>query len=196
MLIPFILEKALSLYHNREAVVSVDKRFTYKEFADRVYRLANALGSMNSLKGDRIAILHENSHEFLETYFAVAQLGCILVPINVRLSPKEIAFIINDSGAHTLIASRRFREQVNLLIDKESCQVRLILTGEENINDSTESYYYEKMLREHGNTPPAVPDLSDDETAHIYYTSGTTGRPKGVMLSHKNVCIHSLAAIG
>ena len=89
MNIPFILKKALSLYSEKEAVISEDKRYTYIQFADRVFRLSNSLRSLGIRKGDRIAILHHNSHEFLETYFAAAQLGSILVPLNIRLSSNE-----------------------------------------------------------------------------------------------------------
>lgn len=115
MNIPFILEKALSLYANKEAVVSGEARFTYKQFAERVYRLANVLQANGVGQGDCVAILHQNSHEFLESYFATAQLGAIINPLNFRLSPKELAFILRDSDASLLIASERFKDGVESL---------------------------------------------------------------------------------
>lgn len=195
MNISFILEKALSLYADNEAVVCGENRFTYRQFAGRIYRLANSLLSRGIGKGDRIAILHQNSHEFLECYFAAAQLGAILNPLNIRLSPNELAFIIKDSGATMLIASRRFGEQVNALNELETGLNQIIWTGEGETPGPFKSFDYEKVLKGENATPPPMPAISDDDVAHLYYTSGTTGRPKGVMLSHKNICTHALGAI-
>lgn len=195
MNIPFILEKALSLYPDKEAVVCRDKRFTYRQFGDRVYRLASFLHSNGVGMGDRVAILHQNSHEFLESYFAAAQLGAILNPLNFRLSPKELSFILKDSGATLLITSNRFGDQVQSLMEMKSGLNQIIWTGLEKIPTSVESVRYEEVLRGESAIPPPTPDISDDDVAHLYYTSGTTGRPKGVMLSHRNVYIHALASI-
>jgi len=195
MNIPFILEKALSLYADKEAVVCRDKRFTYRQFGDRVYRLASFLHSNGVGMGDRVAILHQNSHEFLESYFAAAQLGAILNPLNFRLSPRELSFILKDSGATLLITSNRFGDQVQSLMEVKSGLNQIIWTGLEEIPKSFESVRYEEALRGESAIPPPTPDISDDDVAHLYYTSGTTGRPKGVMLSHRNVYIHALASI-
>jgi acyl-CoA synthetase (AMP-forming)/AMP-acid ligase II len=193
--IPFILDKALSLYADKEAVVCGEKRFTYRAFGDRVYRLANYLKSIGVGKGDCAAILHQNSHEFLETYFAAAQLGAILNPLNFRLSPQELAYIVTDSGASRLIASGRFAEKVVSLTEMQTGLRQIIWTGEEDVSISFESVHYEDALKGVPATPSALPDVSDDDVVHLYYTSGTTGRPKGVMLSHRNVCVHALAAV-
>lgn len=196
MIIPFLLEKALSLYADNEAVVCGKARFTYREFADRVYGLANFLRGTGIEKGGCVAILHQNSHEFLESYFAVAQLGAILNPLNFRLSPKELAFILRDSGASHLIASRRFIPVLELVLKMETGLNQVVLTGRKGEESpSFESMGYEDILRGESAVPPPIPEMSDHDVAHLYYTSGTTGEPKGVMLSHKNVCIHALAAI-
>jgi len=195
MNISFILEKALSLYAHKEAVVSGKARFTYRQFAERVYRLANFLWAKGIRQGDCVAILHQNSHEFLESYFAAAQLGAILNPLNFRLSPRELAFILKDSGASLLIASERFRESVESLAAGEISLTQVLWTGPGEKASSFESVHYEDALK--GEQPVArpLPQISDDDVAHLYYTSGTTGLPKGVMLSHKNVCVHALAAV-
>ena len=195
MIIPFILEKAVSLYADKEAVVCNEKRFTYQQFADRIYCLANFLRSAGIGRGDCIAILHPNGHEFLESYFAVAQLGAILNPLNVRLSPKELAFILKDSGASVLIASRRFGKNIESLFEMETGLNHILWTDKGEAVDLFESFDYEDALKKERPAPPSVPSIADDDVAHLYYTSGTTGRPKGVMLSHKNVCIHALSAI-
>jgi acyl-CoA synthetase (AMP-forming)/AMP-acid ligase II len=196
MNIPFILEKALSLYGDKEAVVCGDVRLTYREFARRTWKLANFLKREGIGKGDCIAILHHNSHEFLEAYFAAAQLGAILNPLNFRLSPQELAFILKDSGARLLIGARRFNPTVASVMSHGTALRRIILTGAEPDPPVSDPADYEAVLNGEKGTCPKGPDISDNDVAHLYYTSGTTGRPKGVMLSHKNVCHHALAAIG
>jgi len=195
MNIPFILDKALSLYADKEAVVSGEARFTYRQFAERINRLANFLRAKGIGQGDCVAILHQNSHEFLESYFATAQLGAILNPLNFRLSARELAFILKDSGASLLIASDRFKESVESLAEGEISLTQVIWTGLGEIFSSFESVHYEDVLRGEKASAPPLPEISDDQVAHLYYTSGTTGHPKGVMLSHKNVCVHALAAV-
>ena len=197
MNIPFILEKALSLYESKEAVVSGPLRFTYGKFASRVYKLANALKKRGISKGDRVAILHNNSHEFLECYFAAAQIGAIVNPLNFRLSAAELAYIIKDSGALVLICAPQFAASLDEL-KREGVWLRTVLiTGRDHDVDhnSYEILGYEEALGAERPDPPPLPSIHADDIAHLYYTSGTTGRPKGVMLSHKNVCIHALGAI-
>lgn len=197
MNIPFILEKAVSLYENREAVVSEGKRFTYGDFANRVYRLSNLFKQIGLSKGHCIAILHHNSHEFLEAYFAAAQIGAILNPINFRLSPAEIAFILKDSGASVLIASSKFSSAVSSLLELKVDLKSIIITGPANHLTALpkEALNYEKAVGSQTPSPPPSPDIADEDIAHLYYTSGTTGKAKGVILTHKNVCFHALAAI-
>ena len=195
MNIPFILEKALSLYAEKEAIVSEGRRFSYGEFAERVYKLANFLRSMGIRKGDCVAILHQNSHQFLEAYFSTAQIGAIINPLNIRLSPRELAFILKDSGAMILIASKRLRGSVKSLEDLGIRLRHVIWTGEGDETPVFKAIDYEEAIREQGSEPASISGLSDNDVAHLYYTSGTTGKPKGVMLTHKNVCTHALATI-
>jgi acyl-CoA synthetase (AMP-forming)/AMP-acid ligase II len=196
MNIPFILEKALSLYADKEAVVCGEARFTYRQFAERVYRLAHFLRSKGVRQGDCVAILHQNSHEFLESYFAAAHVGAILNPLNFRLSPNELAFILRDSGASLLIVSDRFEQEVESVWEMRTDLNQVVWTGSAvETSVPCDSMYYEDVLRDEKAVAPSLPDISDDDVVHLYYTSGTTGRPKGVMLSHKNVCIHALSAV-
>ncbi|HDG97640.1 MAG TPA: fatty acid--CoA ligase [Desulfobacterales bacterium] len=197
MNIPFILEKAISLYENKEAVISQGKRFTYGGFASRVYRLSNLFKQIGLSKGHCIAILHHNSHEFLEAYFAAAQIGAILNPLNFRLSPAELAFVLNDSEATVLIAASRFTSLLQEMLQHKTKVKTLILTGpgEGSVSLPLETLGYDHEIAAQNTPNPPKPNIQDDEIAHLYYTSGTTGKPKGVMLTHKNVCIHALAAI-
>jgi fatty-acyl-CoA synthase len=195
MLIPFVLEKAVSLYADKEAVVCGECRFTYRDFYKRVAGLSNFFNSQGVQQGHCIAILHQNSHEFLETYYSTAAIGAILNPLNIRLTAKELSVILNDSGAKMLITSSRFHETVKGLKGL-GCSIKKVLwTGDVKKTDVFESFVYEDIVKIKQDSMPYISDMPDTETAHLYYTSGTTGMPKGVMLSHKNVCTHSLAAI-
>ena len=103
-----LLPKAVRLYPKREAIICGDIRISYKEFAGRAWRLCHTLRTMGLEKGDRITILHENCHTFLEAYFASVHLGLILVPLNSRLSTKELAMVLEDSQSRVLIAQSNF----------------------------------------------------------------------------------------
>jgi acyl-CoA synthetase (AMP-forming)/AMP-acid ligase II len=195
MNVSFILEKALSLYADKEAVVSGDKRFTYREFAGRISALAGFFREQGIRKGDCVAVLHQNGHEYLECYFAAARLGAILNPLNFRLSPRELAYILRDSEASLLVASRRFGDSVAALPDLGVPLKGVVWTGGVDIPKAYEPFDYETLLSSERAPLPPEAHIGDDDVAHLYYTSGTTGRPKGVMLTHRNVCTHALAAI-
>ena len=191
-----LLPKAVKLYPHREAVVCGSVRMTYREFGDRVGKLCHGLSALGLRKKDRVAILHENCHVFLETYFAAASLGLILVPLNYRLSSKELAVILADSGSKVLIAQNAFREKAAPLPAAVSSLEKIIWTQRAPEPALREKEYdYESLLGKQEQKPVADLFLQDDEVAHLYYTSGTTGRPKGVMLTHKNVKSHALGAI-
>ena len=191
-----ILPKALRLYPSKEAVVYRDIRMSYSEFAERVWRLSRALLDLGVNKQDRVGIMHENSNEFLETYFAAAHIGAILVPLNFRLSAKEIAIILQDSQSRILIAQGVFANIIKDIPERASCVEKIIVTQTTTqVAESHSQMSYETLLA--GASPKAPPELSieDSDIAHLYYTSGTTGRSKGVILTHKNVGSHALGTI-
>lgn len=196
MIIPFILEKALEIYKDKEGIVCSGNRFTYGQFGKRVFKLGRLLKGLKIQKNDRIATLHRNMHPYLEVYFATAQIGAVLTPLNYRLSAEELDFILQDSGATVLIAEDRFKDTVKGLAKGKSGITRVIWTGSENVPDVFEPLIYEQSIASENPDFLPPPDLKDDDIAHLYYTSGTTGKPKGVILSHKNVCTHALSAIG
>jgi O-succinylbenzoate-CoA ligase len=171
-----ILKKTIELYPYKKAVVCEGEKFTYQQFGDRVGRLANALIKTNITKGDKVAILHNNCHYYLESYFGVMQIGATLVPLNHYLASKELEFIIKNSESKLLITSNDFSEKVDVIKN----DIKIIKTD----------YAYEDFI---ANSPNNIPDINIDkeDIAQIYYTSGTTGKPKGVILSHKNVNIHA-----
>lgn len=189
------LDKALALYPHKIGVVDGDKRFTYAQMARRVGSLALFLQEKDIRPGDRIAILEVNSHRFLETYYASAGIGAILNPLNFRLSAKELAYILRDSQARWLLANARFAALVQATLREENpVEGVLWMEGRPKLDLSSPQVEYEVALA--GHTGEFLPEPTlDDQVAHLYYTSGTTGRPKGVMLTHRNVCVHALGTI-
>jgi len=142
-----------------------------------------------------VAILELNSHAFLEAYFAVAGIGAILCPLNYRLSAREIGFILSDSGARWLLAASDFADLVRASASEPNPLEGMVWIGAAQAEiAAVESHQYEQVIATHlGGFEPTPVD--PDAVAHLYYTSGTTGRPKGVMLTHRNVCVHSHTAI-
>jgi fatty-acyl-CoA synthase len=191
-----LLPKAVKLFPHREGVVCGKVRLDYKQFAARVWRLCQALLGLGLQRNERLAILHENCHVYLEVYYAAAHLGLILVPLNFRLSPNELAVILKDSGARILIAQQAFSDKVRNLTGPASGVERVIWTqgSSEGIGNPGDMDY-ESLLSKQNDNPPAEVSIKDDDVAHLYYTSGTTGRPKGVMLTHRNVKSHALGTI-
>ena len=190
-----LLAKAVKLYPEKEAVVCGDIRMDYRGFAGRVWRLSQGLISLGLKRNDRVAILHENSHEFLEAYFAAAHLGTILVPLNFRLSAKEIAMILNDSESRILISQSAFNDKVNDIPQSVPTIEKVIWTQADSEPAGSRELSYEWLLSDQTEEPPSFQAIKDDDVAQLYYTSGTTGRPKGVMLTHKNVKSHALGTI-
>jgi len=190
-----ILQKAVSLYPEKIALIDGQHSFTYSQIKDRVQALCRFFRLQGVGVNDRIAILEANSHAFFEAYFAAAGLGAILTPLNYRLSPQEVAFILRDAGAKWLLAGSSFTDLAKGVLAEKPPLEGVVWIGEEPASSAdVSSYHYENVIRAHtGHFQPAP--IKDDQLAHLYYTSGTTGQPKGVMLTHKNVCVHALGTI-
>ena len=169
-----------SLVHpDKMAVVCGKKRFTYFQFKSRVDRLASSFHSLGIRKGERIAVFFQNCHIFLESYFAAAKIGAVLVPVNYRLSPEDFGFILTDSQAKMLIVQTEFCDRV----DRDKYDVPIIT-----------DVRYESLLKRSAPEKQQEVSIEDTDIAQIYYTSGTTGRPKGVILTHGNNLEHARAA--
>jgi acyl-CoA synthetase (AMP-forming)/AMP-acid ligase II len=187
MLLSEPLSKAVRFFSQKEAIVCEGERFTYGEFADRVHRLANGMNRLGIGRNGRVAILHPNCHVFMEAYYSAALIGAALVPINFRLSPREIAFILEDSESQLLIAAPEFQPMVKEALRGVPEIPEVLFGGKEGP--------YERFISESSGEPPPLVSMDGTDLAQIYYTSGTTGRPKGVMLSHGNVTSHALGTI-
>ena len=190
MHIASLLDKAARLWPDREAVVDGSLRRAYQEFRARAVALARYFLDQGLRPGDRVAIVDLNSAHFLETYFAAAYAGLILNPVNFRLSPRETAFILQDSGAGFVVAHPDFSANLQDA-SEQGLLSRVIWTQEPPGPDAPKGVLYEEALAGFEGDPPPR-SKGNDEVAHLYYTSGTTGRPKGVMLTHANVVSHAL----
>lgn len=191
-----LLAKAVRLFPKREAVVCGDTRLDYEGFARRVWKLSHALMGLGLEKGDRVAILHENCHIFLEAYLAAAHLGLVLVPLNYRLSARELGMILNDSQARILIVQSSQQDKIGAMWELVPGIEKAIWTqGVVKSGVGPKGLEYESLISGQLDTPPPEPGIRENDVAQLYYTSGTTGRPKGVMLTHKNVKGHALGTI-
>jgi acyl-CoA synthetase (AMP-forming)/AMP-acid ligase II len=169
-------------YPQKVATIFRDVRRTHQEFGTRVNKLSNALLSLDVYKGDRIAILALNRPEYMEVYWGAWGIGGVVVPLNSRFVGPEAAFVINNSGANTVIVQAELIKTID--------SVRNELRGVKNficIGDNGEGYLnYEELISAGASAETGIP-VTEDDLAFIGYTSGTTGRPKGAMITQKNI---------
>ncbi|MGX5715436.1 o-succinylbenzoate--CoA ligase [Arthrobacter sp. MAHUQ-56] len=188
----------------KTALLSGTRTLTYEELAERSDRLANALRNRGVAKGDRVAYLGENHPSFVETFFACGLLGAIFVPLNTRLAPPELQFQLQDSGARLLVNAGALDATASAALDGTEVTHRLVVAADGGTEPSAATSpaavehsaveHYEEVLQE------AAPDAFDvpvghDDGAMILYTSGTTGKPKGALLTHGNItwnCINTI----
>jgi len=165
------------------AVVFEDCRLNFREFNARVNRLANALISLGVKKGDKLATILPNGLNLLETYWAVAKIGAVVVPLSSLLREKALAALIRDSDTETIIASPDFAESL-ATVQAECSHVandRVILTGPTRTRGFQS---YEGLAQRSSETEPAATEITDDDLYNIIYSSGTTGTPKGIVHTH------------
>ena len=182
--------RARTLYPDREAIVDGSIRLTYEQLFERCDRGSAALGRLGVTKGDRVAYLSPNTHTQLEAFYAVPQLGAVVVPINYRLKPNEIAYIVQHSGASVVCAHPDYVEAVEAI--RGECPDVRHFVALEGTCDGWLSYA-ELLEAESGAFAPAPIDERDLLT--INYTSGTTSRPKGVMLTHRNAYMDAIGTL-
>ncbi|MBU0516718.1 MAG: long-chain fatty acid--CoA ligase [Proteobacteria bacterium] len=183
MLVHEILENTAARLPDKPALVEGEATLTYAETRTRVRALAARLQEMGVGPGDRVALLFPNCLEFCLAYFAALTIGAVVVPLNNRLAPREFEYIVNDCGAETLILGHQFWETWLAFKDGLHETPRLIYAGDEP-KPGADIFY---NLTAPGPEPGAVSGLDLNAPACIMYTSGTTGLPKGAVMSHGNV---------
>ena len=177
-----LVTKAVEKYGERTAIKFGEKSYSYLTLYERVNRLANALLTLGIKKGDRVAVLGRNSSQYIETDFAMAKCGVIRVPLRARLSASELLHVINDSQPNTLIVEESFLEDL-YAVRKEIKHVRHYITLS---GASEDMLNYEDLISTSSSDEPDI-DVCDDDVYALIYTTGTTGKPKGAMQTHKNL---------
>jgi fatty-acyl-CoA synthase len=185
------MRRTRRLYPHQEAVVDGDLRLTYQQFFARCDRWSSVLQSdLGVVQGDRIAYIAPNTHALLEAFYAVPQLGAVLVPINYRLTGDDFAYIISHSGARVVCAHPDYLE----IIDQIRDQLPLVehFVALEGGRDGWLAY---EQLVAAGSGEFVRPDITEQDLLTINYTSGTTARPKGVMITHRNAYLNAVGTL-
>jgi fatty-acyl-CoA synthase len=171
------------------------KRFTYRQLRERVGRLASSLARLCVGAGDTVGVLDWDSNRFLEAYFAVPMMGAVLQTVNVRLPPERIAYTINHAGSSVLLVNDEFVPMLEGIKSQLPKVKRLVVMSDQQVPQTGSLAFageYEDLLL--GASPDyGFPDFDENTLATTFYTTGTTGAPKGVYFSHRQLVLHSLA---
>ena len=186
------LRYAVNQYPRRTAVVCNDDRFTYAHLAERASRLAGALRQAGIKPGERVAFLSCNCHRLLEAYYGVLEAGAVLLPLNIRLTPGELGYILNDAGVTALFVEKQLLGVAEAFRnDIPSVKTICLLNG------TPEAAWlapqnYEELLAAAAPHRADIASIDENAVAELFYTSGTSANPKGVMLTHRNIYLHAV----
>lgn len=184
------MRRARRLYADREAVVDDGVRYTYAEFFERCDRWSAALQDFGMTRGDRVAYIAPNTHAQLESFYSVAQIGAVVVPINFRLRAEDFAYIINHSGARIVCVHADALEAVASIA--ASCPAVERFVALEGVHPDFIDY---ETILAGASTLVRRPEIDEDDLISINYTSGTTAKPKGVMITHRNAYLNSIGTL-
>ena len=182
---------------DQEIVYRDLKRFTYRDIRGRIGRLASALRGIGVRPGDTVGVLDWDSNRFLEAFFAIPMMGAVLQTVNVRLSPEQIAYTINHAKCSTLIVNDEFAGLVEGLQSKLTNVERMIVMSDHpapRMGDLPFVGEYEALLAA-ASPDYDFPDFDENTQATTFYTTGTTGLPKGVYYSHRQLVLHALSEL-
>jgi len=189
------LERSADVFGGREAITYGRRSFTYREMADAATRMARALQTLGIESGDRVAALLPNLPEMLLAHFAVPLLRAVLVSINTRLSAPEIQYILNHCGAKVLIVDTELAAAIPPILHGLETVTEIITVNDTGTASPIDSIDFDEFMNR-GSSDPMPWTVDDEERMiSINYTSGTTGRPKGVMYTHRGAYLNSLGEI-
>lgn len=192
------LERAERLYGGKQAVICGERRYTYREFASRCRRLAGGLHALGLQPGERVAFLGWNCHRLLESYYGVPLAGGVLLPLNVRLAAVELAAILRDSDARVLFFDAEFlalAESFRADAPELEHFIPLTTLPAEQTDEGAFPCSYDELLERAAPCHADFTLVNEDSIAEMFYTSGTTGEPKGVCLSHRALYLHALNSL-
>lgn len=198
MHVPFLLhdflKRAVYHYPEKTAVIDGERRFTYAEVQKRVNRLSNAMRERGIRKGDRIAVLSPNRLEMYETFYAAFQIGAVVVPFNTRLVPADYDYIVNHSGAVMFMVDAELAPLIEPVLENFPNVQTYVTLPVEGFETNADWLSYETML-ESASENAVYEEMEETDMATILYTSGTTGRPKGVIQTHRSLYNNALNTI-
>jgi long-chain acyl-CoA synthetase len=177
------LKRSIASNPAKTAIVCGSTHLSFEEVGQRVNRLSSALGQLGIRRGDRVAVLSLNCHRFLELYYAVPQMGASIVPVNFRIPPHEVKYILDHSESRAIAVDQSLANLINEIRPHLETVRHFILMSD----DERDGYVNYDELLSQGEADFQAPELDDEELLGLFYTSGTTAEPKGVMLTHKNM---------
>ena len=186
------LFRSSRVFPEKTAVVYKDRRYTYQEFYDRAQMFASALKKEGIKKGDRVAFLSPNIPPLLEGHYGIPLAGAILVAINIRLAPKEILYILNQSGARILFVDTVLYKLIEPIKEELEALEKIVLVVDEEEKPEDGMEEYEQFILKGEVENLEVPIEDEFDTITINYTSGTTGKPKGVMYTHRGAYLNAM----
>ncbi len=195
LLVKQLLTNSLSLYGDQEIIYRGELRYTYRDFRRRVGQLASALEGLGVRHGATVAVMDWDSHRYLESYFAIPMMGATLFTVNVRLAPHQIAYTLNDSAAEIVLVHADFMPMLEAIMGElPSVRTVVVLADGQAVPANTlpVAGEYEELV---GQASPDFEfgDFDENTKAATFYTSGTTGDPKGVYYSHRQIVLHTMA---
>src|SRR5258708_1368294 len=182
-----ILSRTAERFPENEAVIFRDVNLTYRELDALVNAFANALLDLGIRKGERVCLLMTNRPEFLVSWFALARIGAIISPMNPSYKEREVAYQLNDSEAVAIGVQRELLPLVQAVHAQTRALKHIIIVGVDQQVRAPQVYSFGNLMHTYAPTPPTSPVPAWEDVLTLPYSSGTTGLPKGVMLSHKNV---------
>ncbi|NRD79515.1 long-chain-fatty-acid--CoA ligase [Bacillus sp. BRMEA1] len=192
LVLPEFLDRAVRLYGDKPAVYCDERVFTYRQLNERVNQLSHGLKDLGVKKGDRVAYLPPNTLEMLEGFYGVFQLGAIMVPLNIRLKPEDYLFILNHSESKVLFVDQDIYHLIEPVKEQLETIEHIIVQYKA---DETNEIDYNEWLSTYPKTTFTRAELDENDVCSLLYTSGTTGNPKGVMLTHRNNYLHALCTM-
>lgn len=189
-----ILKRAVKLYPGKIAVVDGDIRWTYKDIQQRVNKVVHAIENLKISKGGRIAILDYNTYRYMELYFGMAMSGYVLSPLNIRLTDEEYAYILDNSEAEAIIFHSDFKQTMQR-VHKQLSTIKYFYIADGLADEEWISGTYEELINSASSDPVENEPEDENSMLNLYYTSGTTGKPKGVMLTHRNIYANAMTTI-
>src|SRR5712691_5607040 len=190
-----ILSHTAERFPENEAVISRDENLTYRELDALVNAFANALLDMGIREGDRVCLLMTNRSEFLVSWFALARIGAIISPMNPSYKEREVVYQLGNSEAMAIVVQQELLSLVEAVHPQTPELEHVIVVGAGQEALPAQVYSFGQMVRDYASTSPASPAPVWEDILTLPYSSGTTGFPKGVMLSHKNVVCNACQSV-